>query len=218
MSTTQRDQQIRHARSRAGPALLVAAALLAGWAVVALATGGIRLTLGGFPVSSRDPVRPAVVALVLAVAAWRLDPRWTEARTRSALGALAAFRRRVVPLAAACVLVASIAFGGRAAIGPDAFGYISQSVLWQRGDSKIDQRFVAAMPWPDADWTFSPLGYRPGPDHTLVPTYPPGFPLLLAAVHVVSSWRAVLRRARLRRAARRLHRGPRTAPLRRRGG
>jgi hypothetical protein len=34
----------------------------------------------------------------------------------------------------------------------------------------------------DVEWVFSPLGYRPfSPDGTIVPIYPAGLPLLMAA-------------------------------------
>ena len=42
------------------------------------------------------------------------------------------------------------------------------------------------MPWPNVDWSFTPLGYRPAADHTLVPTYAPGLPLLMALFTVVA--------------------------------
>jgi hypothetical protein len=40
--------------------------------------------------------------------------------------------------------------------------------------------------WPFSEWTLSPLGYRPGLEpHTIVPTYSPGLPLLMAAAIAV---------------------------------
>ena len=97
------------------------------------------------------------------------------------------FPRLVVPAAAALVLLVSITFGGRAAVGADAFGYVSQSVLWMRGDLRIHQPFVSMLPWPDADATFTPLGYLSKPDHVLVPTYAPGLPLLMAGAGFLSA-------------------------------
>ena len=39
------------------------------------------------------------------------------------------------------------------------------------------------LPWPDADWSVAPLGYRPSTvPHHIVPTYAPGLPLMMAAV------------------------------------
>src|SRR5262249_55948483 len=48
---------------------------------------------------------------------------------------------------------------------------------------KIDQPWVTDAPWPNAAWSFSPLGYRPaqtGAVGTIVPTYSPGLPLMMA--------------------------------------
>ena len=37
------------------------------------------------------------------------------------------------------------------------------------------------MSWPQRDWSFAPLGYRPSsPDGTIVPTYSPGLPMVMA--------------------------------------
>ena len=175
------------ARERGARALFALAAVLAGWAIVALATGGVRLQLAGLVASSRNPVRPAIVAVLLAAVAWRLDSPWTSAKASRVLRLTSGVRPLIVPVAAVGLLILGIAFGGRAAIAADASGYLSQSVLWLRGDLRIEQPFVSLMPWPDADWTFTPLGYRPAAGHTLVPTYAPGLPLLMAGARLVSS-------------------------------
>ena len=48
------------------------------------------------------------------------------------------------------------------------------------------------MPWPSADWTFSPPGYRPSPDRRfIVPIYPAGLPLVMAVFQRVSGRTAV---------------------------
>ena len=52
-------------------------------------------------------------------------------------------------------------YGVRAAGGSDSYGYVSQARLWLAGDLHVHQDFAAAVPWPNADWTFTPLGYRP---------------------------------------------------------
>ena len=173
----------------AGARVLIALASLSGtWAIAALVTGGFRLQLGGLTVSSRNPVRPAVAALCLAGLAWLLDSRRTSASADVVLSSLSGVPRRLIVVVAALgLLVTGVAYGGRAAAGADASGYLSQSILWLRGDLSIEQPFVAQMPWPDADWTFTPLGYRPGPGHVIVPTYTPGLPLLLAGTRLISS-------------------------------
>ncbi len=83
---------------------------------------------------------------------------------------------------ALAVFILGVRFGSRTAAGSDAYGYVSQADLWLHGNLHIDQPWVARFAWPDADAVFAPLAYRPGTaPHTLVPTYPPGLPLLMAA-------------------------------------
>jgi len=63
----------------------------------------------------------------------------------------------------------------------DAFGYVSEADLIAHGSLSIDQQFVRTMPWPFADWSFSPAGYRPATVRgVIVPTYPAGVPLIMA--------------------------------------
>src|SRR5262249_30682640 len=100
--------------------------------------------------------------------------------------------RRRSPHAGAGVLALSVnlvclIWKTRVAAGPHAYGCVSQVDLWLRGNLHIDQSFGAAGPWPAARWTFLPLGYRPEPDgYRIVPQYPPGLSLLMAAAKLVA--------------------------------
>jgi len=86
------------------------------------------------------------------------------------------------------VIVIAIAVGalgiwkGSFAVGDgDAFGYVSEATLIARGSLHIEQQFVRTLPWPFADWTFAPAGYRPATLRGfIVPTYPVGLPLFMA--------------------------------------
>jgi hypothetical protein len=83
-------------------------------------------------------------------------------------------RRALVLAMAAGTLVIGLRSGSRAAAGADAYGYISQAYLWIDGDLRVEQPWVDDVPWPNAHWTFSPLGYRPvgePGDRAIVPTY-----------------------------------------------
>lgn len=85
----------------------------------------------------------------------------------------------VVLAAAVCWLAA--AFGSRAAAGADAFGYVSQAYLWLKGDLRIAQPLSEHFPWPHPEESITPLGYTPGvARRTIVPTYSPGTPLIMA--------------------------------------
>jgi hypothetical protein len=72
------------------------------------------------------------------------------------------------------------------ASGADASGYVSQAELWRHGSLFVSEPLALDAPWPEPEWTFSPLGYRPGPGRgVIVPTYPAGLPLTLAAAQLV---------------------------------
>ena len=161
--------------------VLTAVGLLAAAASVWIAaTGGVRFSVFDIDIRALNPYRP----LALAVAALVL---------RVAIGGAASLRADIALLERACtpraiaialviltVLVGLIA-GSDVAGGADQYGYISQADLWLQGDPTIPQPYARSVPWPDAQWTLAPLGYRPSPDGVaLVPTYAPGFPLLLA--------------------------------------
>jgi hypothetical protein len=88
----------------------------------------------------------------------------------------------LIPALAAWVCAFGLAFGSRAAGGADPFGYVSQADLWSKGDLRIEQPLSREFPWPHPEETLAPLGYRPGEvRHTIVPTYAPGVPIIMAA-------------------------------------
>ena len=174
-------------RSRVARVLCAVAALAGAWAFVALVTGGVRFELGTLLISSRNPVRPATLAVLLLIAAWWLDRHSLGGLAGRSAPWLARLARWAAPLAAGTILAVGVAYGGRAAIAADQFGYVSQSILWRHGDLRLRVPLAEQMPWPDAIDTFAPLGYRPVDPRTLVPIYPPGFPLLMAAARSIST-------------------------------
>ena len=88
---------------------------------------------------------------------------------------------------AAVVCAFGIAFGSRAAGGADPFGYVSQAQLWTKGNLVLEQPLSREFPWPHPEETLAPLGYRPGEvRHTIVPTYAPGVPIVMAAFSAVT--------------------------------
>lgn len=150
-----------------------------GWALALTATDGVRFRLLGLSVSSQDPVRPFVAAGVLgvvgAVAVWRLGG-WAKESGRARLA------RAGVALAMAVVAALTVKHGAFVAGGADASGYVSQAALWASGSSlRVVQPLAKSVPWAHPEWTFAPLGYRPATvPAAMVPTYPPGLPLLMA--------------------------------------
>ena len=173
---------------RTATRVLFALALAAGVLAAVLAViGGFSTRIAGIRLSARGAIRPFLVALFAGSIALRLLPEDERARlvTRAAcLGPRLA--RWAAAIATAVVLAVGIACGTRSAGGSDSYGYVSQSQLWLQGNLHIHQDFAAAAPWPEADWTFSPLGYKPADNHTIVPTYAPGLPVMMAAFSKVA--------------------------------
>ena len=97
--------------------------------------------------------------------------------------------RGLVAMLAAGALAGGVFFATTVAGGADAYGYVSQAELWQRGKLTVEQPWVADLPWPSRNWSASPLGYRPmdaAVTPTLVPIYSPGLPLLMAGAKFVA--------------------------------
>jgi hypothetical protein len=91
---------------------------------------------------------------------------------------------------AIAVFVIGVREGTFSAADTDPYGYVSQADLMTRGTLRVDQRFAATMPWPDAQWAFAPHGYVPSTDGTaIVPTYPIGLPMVMALVQRLSNQR-----------------------------
>jgi dolichyl-phosphate-mannose-protein mannosyltransferase len=170
-------------------ALFVVAWIAAVWAVMAAFTGGVGWLIGPIRLSSRQPYRIVAVALIAALyCGWRFprhdieeDARWFER-----------ILHRVSPLVLLVVVLAGcgigIGFGSFAAAGSDSYGYVSQAGLWLNRQLRTAQPWVDQMSWPFRGFTFAPLGYRPmsGPeDGTIVPTYAPGLPILMAGFQAI---------------------------------
>lgn len=95
---------------------------------------------------------------------------------------------------ALAVLTAALGlrFGTFVASGADSYGYVSQADLWLRRTLVIEQPLGSDAPWRNAVWTLAPLGYRPGDRRgTMVPTYSPGLPLMMAGLKAVGGERAM---------------------------
>jgi hypothetical protein len=138
--------------------------------------------LGPIRLSSRQPLRPLLIGLALAGwYYWKYqraeredDGRWFQRLATRVLPF-------AVPLAILLAVYLGIHDGSFAAAGSDSYGYLSQARLWMSGIPRVEQPWVQDFSWPNREWVFAPLGYRPfSPDGAIVPTYPPGLPMLMA--------------------------------------
>jgi hypothetical protein len=186
--------------------LLGAACIAATWSAAVSLFGGFKFRVLGVAIRSNNPGRAVLIAgIALAgyfVAGGKTRPETVRRLRAAASGAVDAavnagshlvgtFGRRpgLVAVALAVTLAITAAAGStRIAGGADAYGYVSQADLWLSGRLMIEQPWVAQIPWPNAEWSFSPLGYRPAQpprQWAIVPTYSPGLPLLLAGAKLL---------------------------------
>jgi hypothetical protein len=158
---------------------------LAAWSFVTWATGGFFLEWRGLRVSSRDPIRPLLVAaVVVAWAFWR-HGRVGVARDLDIIRVDIDFDRWAPPLALILSL-ATVAIGvtwtTRTAGGADSWSFVSQAKLWADGNLIVEQPIVSQVPWPHADRSFTPLNYTQVKDRpAIVSIAAPGYPMLMAA-------------------------------------
>jgi 4-amino-4-deoxy-L-arabinose transferase-like glycosyltransferase len=152
------------------------------WTTVVAVTGGFSLALGPLHMSSHRVLPPLLAALLAYLGTHRLAGAHIEdvwSKLRSTLHALAP------PLAAlvtALVVAIGIAHTSRVAGGSDSYGYVSQAELWMRGQLIQTDPLAFSLANRVSPHVFAPLGYRVGPRRgSIVPTYPPGLPLLMAA-------------------------------------
>jgi len=175
-----------HARHRIAHLLVAVATTAFVLLVVITITGGFLLQLGPLRFSAhnwRAPLVIAVAALITAASLGRGSLREAaEAGWLFVHDHAAAF---AVVLAAATAGT-GIGFGTYSASSSDASGYISQAALIASAQLSTDEPLARALAWPNATWAFSPLGYRPGAAAgELVPTYPAGLPLVMAAFRLL---------------------------------
>jgi hypothetical protein len=147
------------------------------WTVALLTSGGLNLVLLGVAIRAHGVSRPVTVGVAaFVVFLWSYGIGRAIARVAAAPGAI------VVVLAGA-VLTLGVTRATCVAGGSDSYGYLSQAELWRSGLPIVSQPWTLDVPWPNANSTFIPLGYRPAQQPgAMVPGYAAGFPLLLAAV------------------------------------
>jgi hypothetical protein len=74
--------------------------------------------------------------------------------------------------------------------GSDNSGYFNEARLIARGELHAPMRTLAGIPAAEMPFLYVPLGFKPAADGSdrLVPTYPPGLPLLLIPAAAVAGW------------------------------
>jgi hypothetical protein len=171
-----------HARRAATALCAIGAGALALLVGVSIA-GGFTLGLGALRLSVHNLRGPALVVLLSWASATTLvGPRGVR-RSFDALGGLFDSRAHLVAIVCAAIAAgAGVGLGTHAASGADAAGYLSQARLLAQGRLVQHEPLATQVDWPYATDAFSPLGYRSGrTPGAIVPTYPPGLPMLMAS-------------------------------------
>lgn len=165
------------------------------WSARLYVRDGVEFDLLGLHVTTNDPVRPLVLSVCLFLLF--IATHGTDGAKRVWARVKAIDDRLTVTALSVGVVVLGLLFGTMAATSSDPYGYVSEADLWLRGNLKTTQSWVADVPWPAAGRTFTPLGYHPRSDYgledetTIVPTYAPGLPLLMAGAKAVGGEAAV---------------------------
>jgi hypothetical protein len=150
-------------------------------------TGGIHTRIFGLTIQSRDPFRALALSFILfVIAAARDRGAFADALTR-----LTERIRRHSPLAALAIAALlgahATVFGAFGVAGADAYGYINQAYQWKNGVLPAPIPLTMDLRIPDGDEMQIPFGYRGGQQpHTMVPTYAPGLPLIMAVTLFLS--------------------------------
>ena len=148
----------------------VAIVLLIAWVVLLLLTRGIDLRGFGLPISSRNPTRPAVVAVALAAIYLALFRRYMAGDVAAAEHLLERASPYLACAIALSTLIVGLRFGNFVAGGSDSYGYLSQADLWVSGQLRVSEPLAARVPWPDAVHTLTPSATCPV--RSLVCTFP----------------------------------------------
>ena len=173
---------LRRASHPAWPVLAALGACSVALAAVVDVTGGIDWRVGPLHVRVQQPWRLLGAGLGLAAAAAWLGGAHLKAALARAWDARDRHAGWVAAGAAATAMAVGLGKGTRVAGSADAYGYVSQALLWLKGLPLQAEPLASVVPWPFADWSLSPLGFRPGVEPgIIVPTYPPGLPLAMAA-------------------------------------
>jgi hypothetical protein len=145
--------------------------------VLIAATGGLSTAFGPVRLTARDPFRVYYLAVLLGSAAlWRLDRDAVDGRW-STLVTAAPWLVAAISVMSALV---AVRYGAFVAGGADAYGYVTEAMLWVKGSLHVTEPLARVVPSLGA--AVAPVGYRLAANGMdLVPIYPPGLPLAMAA-------------------------------------
>ena len=171
---------------------LLPIALVPLWCVAAGLTAfsvlyGESLQLPGIRVSLRNASRPFLLLAVLTLLLVHLRPaRAIRLRDSVRRVASAVPTWCVALVLAALVGAVGCRFGSDVASGADSYGYVTQAEMLSAGHlRRAESALAAGATWPNSRRSLAPLGWLPAEAGSLVPVYPPGYPLLMAGARLI---------------------------------
>ncbi len=175
-------------RQRFGDVLawLAFAALV--WSAVSLLAGGFVFRAGALTLASRNPIRPFLVALALAIAARLLLGREAFAARLAGVLGPSSQRPAAIALAASFASFAvAVAWNTHAAGGSDSSCYVLQAEAFARGHASLPPVLSELPPGVGAA-ALAPTGFitSPEPPFAAVPICGAGLALLMAPALLVS--------------------------------
>ena len=175
---------------------LLVSALAFVWSSAVAIYGGVVWDLGWFTVSSRNPRNPFLLSLIALAASFALAPAgqrvrlwaidWSWAKQRPVALCPTWLRARLSPnVVAATLALATSGFGiltgAHVAGAADSYGYVSEARMLASGRLFVEQPHLQDLPAGVPKEVLIPHGYRLSPARdVLVPTYSPGFPMVMA--------------------------------------
>ena len=177
-------------------------ALIGGvWTLWLSIIGGIDANVLGVSITSNEPVRPFLLTTISLLVFVGVGPgfgrawSWLDETDAGIQPRRVVIGAGILSTALAAVIAAiGLTYSTATIGGADSYGYVSQADLWLQGNLRVEQPWVAELPWPNARWTATPLGYRPVDAEaagTIVPVFPPGLPLIMAAAKAIFGHDAV---------------------------
>ena len=143
---------------------------------------GVHISFYGIRISSRTLFRPLTITIAASLL-WLYRSDLRQQRVAEFWAGMLNHAQAVALVLAVLTLVIAFRVSAFEAYGADPYGYVSQAHLWAAGDLVLHEPLSLTAPWPDPEWTLSPLGYRPGPGRgTIVPMYAPGLPIVMAGL------------------------------------
>ena len=157
------------------------------WSAVTLLSGGFVARVAGWSLASRSPLRPLVLATVLAFAArWLLGAASFNAWIGWVAGDRSRRAGRLAMVLALATLVIATAWNTRAVGGSDSSCYALQAGALARGQVALPPVF-SELPPGMSPAAMAPIGFipSPAPPHAAVPICAPGLAALMAPAFLV---------------------------------